>query len=379
MTEEKRQALETGYGKRVEFFEALSQLTPKPYAPIMDQERRIINMFEGKREVQAEELIEFFDLTAREIAAARSREERKKVSNTVRKIRQHMQGKSSRISQGQWDNLVLRAAKKKVVNNEDDPDESSRYSAGVLHGFARQKVQLPENTVGISRGLEYFTIPKVKGFQKVGRIENDVYPMYFFEQNAMEPRKITSFVAEVFVDESGNINFSGETPDDIRRELARINKGTIPERLAVPVVRFFESESGARGFIFNETDPGLPQEVISEIEERVNVSERSSKPFARDWLSGMVGVDMLVIAHPDIRTKKNDEGDSWSSIWGKDRITMSEVMDQEVKQGEPTQINGPVQVGIIALHALARYPETFSPFMDNVVSVVSRNENSGNI
>jgi hypothetical protein len=290
-----------------------------------------------------------------------------------------MDGTTSGISQDQWNSFVVRAAKEKVVRDEDDPDESNRYFAGVLHSFARQKIKLPENTVGISRGLEYFIIPKVAGIKSANCYEDGVHTIFFVQQDNMVPEKTNVFSAKVFVDESRNIKFAGETPDDVRTELAKINKGIIPVRLAVPVVRFLESESGARGLIFNETGQSLPQEVVSEIGGRVNSSEKSSKPFQKDWISGMMGVDMMVAAHPDIRGKKNDEGDNWSSIWEKPRITMSEVMDQEIKQREPTQINGPVQVGIIALHALARYPETFDPFMDNVVSLVKRNENSGNI
>ena len=375
-TEEQKQYDEELAWRKIQSFEALSQLTLKPYRPIMDRERQIIDMLEGKSSIQTEELIDFFNLTASEIAVGRLRDLQRKTS--VKKVRRQMQGKWARIPQDQWANLVLGAAKEKVVKNEDDPDENNRYFAGALHGFARRKIQLPGNTVGVSRGLEYFTIPKVNGIKTADLFEDDAYILHF-QQHDEAKKENFKFSVKIFVDESGSTIFAGESPDDARRELAKIKKRAIPISLAVPVVRFLETRGGERGFIFNETGPDLPQVVVDEVRERVNASERSSKPFAKDWLSGMVGVDMLVIAHPDIRTKKNDQDDRWGKIWGKDRITMSEVMDEEVKQGEPTQINGPVQAGIIALHALARYPETFDPFMDNVISVVKKNENSGNI
>lgn len=82
----------------------------------------------------------------------------------------------------------------------------------------------------------------------------------------------------------------------------------------------------------------------------------------------MTGVDMLVAAHPSVRTI----GDEWSYVWKQDWITFSAVVGETPIPKERKQINGPVQVGIIALHAFARYPEHFEEFTKRVKEIAQQ-------
>lgn len=133
----------------------------------------------------------------------------------------------------------------------------------------------------------------------------------------------------------------------------------------VPVVRFGSDPDNP--FLVHEIDP-MPTDVVDSIVSDIKGREPAAR---RSWISGVVGNEMTVLAHPGIRDIK----DPWRSMWTDKRITISGLLGQGRKtfplpdgteMSERDQFNGPVQLSVTALEASRRYPDYFKPFARNV-------------
>ncbi len=345
---QKRLAVVKNTATRLEAYKRLSELRAEPFAQPAEEQMKAVAMLAGETPADADFLTKFFQLHPRELAIALKYPEK---NNLKGKINRFALRKIQGMNAAKLAPLARETARRKVQKEYNDG--KSPYDERKLRQYAKAATDVPDGTSVFYDDQGFYTIPNYDSNLRIEETQSG-QRLTLKVNNTM-----CSFHASV--DDGGKFIF-GEEKSQLQATLERLQQETESINLVVPIIRFQESRDGVRGFVFNDTGGSLPQAVIDDIGKRVDTSRESSLPFQPTWISDMVGVDMLLAAHPSVRTK-NDE---WSKVWQKQRITYSEVMGNPPKPNETTQFNGPVQIGIIALHAMSRYPDAFDTFIERV-------------
>ncbi|HSX40308.1 MAG TPA: hypothetical protein VLF68_01710 [Candidatus Saccharimonadales bacterium] len=347
----KRQSLQD----KIDDLSPLPELTLQPYVDVTQEAQRAMRMLNGEVPADFTYLTRFFHIGDAHLAQAvfnqtrRYGGTRRRTRNNLRQVPHHVLAP-----------YALEAAREKV-RKPKTAQEPDAYDEEKIMQYADTSVKKPLDQFLLREGTRYFTIPKQEPIKSIHRI--GMYSYRFVVQG-----KTQTYEVDISIGDSSVIEILKRRYDPrlLAEELAALDN--LQRKLLVPLCRIGESSSGQRGLIFDELGPKLPEEVSGDILQRAEENKTDPNISLQVDTSGMVGIDMLVAAHPSIR-KIDDE---WSKIWKKERITRPEVMgDMDPNPHAPTQINGPAQVGIIALAAAARYPEQFDTFFDRVKEAVA--------
>ncbi|HVZ12163.1 MAG TPA: hypothetical protein VG965_03980 [Patescibacteria group bacterium] len=326
--------------------DALSGL-PAIERPDLDDAKRVIkDMIEGKAPIDPALLTRFFMLSEDEVRHLKTSGRSISRNKAARLIR----GQGSPDELEMFNPYVAEAGRRRATLYKDE-DGNAVYNEDLLD----------KNILRQAKDVKGHTIIKIgEGFYNVPRNEYTL----------LKEGKFRKYIDIEVDDETGNIFIGDGSREKLEGAIAGIQypDGNVKfGELAIPVVRVQEAPDGSYGFVLHDTRsaPPLPKEVIDDIKKRTDKSGKSRFASEESWISGMVGVQMLLISHPSVRSTQDD----WSKIWNRTRITYSHVMGEQPKPNEPTQFNGPVQIGMIAFQALLRYQEQFIPFIENVKAV----------
>ncbi len=319
---------------------------------IDDPKREALEQLRGNAEVDIVFLSKFFELKVSDMRKLGN----KARAYSRRRMDELLRGKGSEKQMQSFSKLALEASKKKIqyTNNEGEEynDEAiSDYAANYVDNVSL----VDKEYVRVKAGNRYFKAPR-EDYQLLtkGRFKHSVM---------------------LEVDPEGAVICSQESVSMLTEYIASIDSKLGNGSRLVPIIRYFQNNSGVSGFIFNETQssPMLDKTVQDDIYTTFQKSDTPILSVEEGGLSGMVGIDMIIAASPSTKSIP----DSWSSIWQRDRIMYSQVSGIYPQPGvrESDQINGPVQAGIIALHALARYPDHFVPLIQNFKARFDQKEN----
>ncbi|HVZ12512.1 MAG TPA: hypothetical protein VG965_05770 [Patescibacteria group bacterium] len=206
-----------------------------------------------------------------------------------------------------------------------------------------------------------------------GLIRKKIDDKYFLYPTHLEPYLNSWHVQQISgvqLNENGEFVIPPDAKEKVDAEIKRLDGDILRKRSIIPIIRFAETDQGVSGFVFSHSEAStpLPSSVLKDIDSSTAREALDTEEFHEGWLSGAVGNLLLIGSHPKIK----EINDSWSRIWQRTMIRRSEAAGLDSTLHEPLNINGPVQVGLIATVALARYPQHFNHFKEAVKNQFGR-------